>query len=194
METFDFAKIASREFAFLLDCGFQSDSVTPTDVVFVSALYRISIFYDTRSHEIDLGIRSMKYPHGSGASFDVLVSVFDREAAAHKEWAGAVETPGEVIERVRALAANFRRYVKLDRLKSPALWEEIAARGKAMFDARWPSITVEQVQARFSAMWSGKDYAGLIRLFDPLREHLTDDERHKLDLARERLSSENGSD
>jgi hypothetical protein len=98
----------------------------------------------------------------------------------------AIDTREAVEERIRALAAEFKRYVDLEQLTSPDLWDRVETQAMAMGEAQYPSIPVEDVQKRFSELWEAEDYATLL-LWEPLRESLTDDERQKLDIARERV-------
>lgn len=73
----------------------------------------------------------------------------------------------------------------MEALGTRELWDKIVKVGLERFNARYPSITQEDLSRRFQIMWAGKQYAELVTLFEVLQEHLSSDERSKLDIARE---------
>jgi hypothetical protein len=188
MDSHGFDKRVLQEFSFLLDGGFAIKEVDPTRVVFVCELYFVNVFYGRRTREIGIEVASTT-PSGWGSfSFDVLISVFDKQAGSVMPLDMPVETRTGVEQRVGQLAAEFRHFVDLSAFKSTDLFENLKAHAKRMWESRYSPLTVEQVQARFSRMWENGQYADLINMFEALRKHLTADEQLKLDLAKQALS------
>lgn len=193
METFNFDKLVLQKFAFLLEAGFEVEDVKPTLVRFSSALYEVRVFYGPRTREVDLEVKSRKHPLSPCFSLNVLIGVFDKNAAKQLPVSVPVTTRDGVESRIEILSRNFRRHVKLECLKSPTMYERLNAVAKEIWRERYPNpMTLEESQAWFDNLWENKEYEAIQRIFEPLREHLTDRERSILDYVKQALKgSEN---
>ena len=184
MNTFGFDEIVVREFTFLKDVGFKLETREPTIVQFISPLYRLNLFFGPRTHEIGLEFGLLKpAKYESSCSFSPLIAIFDKQAGENVPIFPPVTTAEGVLRQVRYYSSNFIRYVKLDCLKSPELWPKVRDRAREMFDARYKALPISHVKARFDLMWNNGDYNELLKAFWPVREHLSDDQRHKLAVA-----------
>jgi len=181
-----------KAFSFLLDAGFAVSERLPTRVRFQSNAFVIGVYLGPRSHEVGLEIEPVSASKTGAAGIASLIAVFDRSAAEAIPVSLPVTSNAEMRAKVNELADLFRRHVVLERLSSPELWSEVTARGRELFDKRYPSITPEQLALRFQALWAARDYKALVRLFDALSNYLSSDEREKLEIAKAELKRSKG--
>lgn len=187
-DNFDFDKEVLKEFQFLIENGFVVEEVLPTIVRYTSDLYRINVFYGPHTREIGIEFDGLAHSKFGACSLAPLIAVFDRPFADAMPMSVPATTGAAVQYCVGTLARDFRTHIRLDGLRSPDLLAKARTIALEMAATRYPTITTQQLQARFQAMWEKKQYTELIELFEALYEHLTDDERAKFDAAKRALT------
>ena len=187
-DNFNFNAVAVQEFRFLLDNGFSLSKADAKLIEFASEFYSIELYWDRDG--VDLGIKSIQFPKLGSFGFSTLVRVFDKQAAEHLPVFISWATRDAVENRLRFLAQNFRQYVKLEDLKSPALLNNLRTQAEEQLIGRYPTITWEELQSRFHKLWEDKRYKELVNTFSPFRERLTKDERAIYEKAQRALAAD----
>lgn len=183
MQSLDFEEEAYRSFAFLLANGFHLRARQLTRVIFACSLYEVEIFYDERSLGIDVGIRSIENPTFGTFSFDVLISALNGKGVDVITPSSNITTDDKMKLRLAFLADQFRKSVDFESFRTSTLFQRMKMRSEEMWRDRYPTITADQLASRLVSMWEQGEYRGLVRLFAPLREHLSEHEKHILENA-----------
>ncbi len=175
-----------KEFEFLLNHDFRLAECGDRSVRYESALYTITVFQDRDGIALALNMAAAAWKNS--IYFRTLLRKFSEEAAYRLPRYDAVKTHRDAKERIQLIAENFKRHVDFSAFHSTALFKELTSIAEKEFSDRYPTTTVEQIRSRFQPMWDHQQYNELIKLFSPLSEHLTDNERNKLDIARRVIS------
>jgi len=181
---FRFAEVATQEFEFLLERGFHLTKADEIDayVEYRSELYVIIVFRDRDG--VGLGIRSAENERNCGFTFNRLIRKFDQGADARLPALDMVSNDKEALDRLKLMAENIKQHVDFRAFDTTDLFNELSADARTEFEQRYPSVSLEVLQARFHQLWEGQHYAELLKQFGVLSEHLTEDERRKLEIAR----------
>ena len=182
-----FQETVLREFSFLCQRGFNIVENDSTRVGFRSDRYEIFVFYGRHSREIGLEFGPIEQTPFGHTSLEPLAAAFDRSVVGTLSKSTPIGTPEQIEKRVHSLAQESRRHIPVQGLESESLWTEVIACANAIAEERFPSISESALHSRFQSMWESNDYQGLVQLFGPLRDCLSDGERNKLDSAEQKL-------
>lgn len=183
----EFKAAVLHDFAFLSSVGFDVRDTEPMIIRFVSNLYFLNVYWDSRTYEIGVEVGSASDLSRSIGSISALISVFDWDAGANRPIMPPAPTVKEMKKIVLSLADDIRQHVDLKALLSPGLDARISANAKKIFDSRWPTTSFDDFRARLPELWKQGRYNDIVNLFEVARRFLSEDELKMLDLAKERI-------
>jgi len=185
MRDSNFETEVRREFSFLIEQGFALANSTAQNVEYAFGDYLLEIDYDIRSAQIGLFLHSKSDPNRGGASFGFVLAALGRNV----NYSSPVNilTPDDITNRIRELGILFRENVPIDTFRSMFLWQEIRRLAEEHRNKSYPTITPVELSARFLMLWEQQRYIELVRMFETMEKHLSDEERGKLEMAKARL-------
>jgi len=184
-----FAESVESSFGFLAGYGFRRVQTEATFVRYESPELHVNIYHGRRSYELHLefGPRT-GLPSGEPSYYmaEILDLVNPDERARYRPW--ATHTVHGVAEGVRELASLFRQALEHGMMSEPRLFERLQEKRAEWRERFALDVELTHARERVDAAWHAKDYAKVVELLEPLRQHLSPSELAKLEYAKKRAS------
>jgi hypothetical protein len=182
-----FAEAVEEAFDFLREHEFTPVQSDPTFVRFESKSTYVNVYHGRLSFEIglEIGLQGDRSKEASHSMSEIIRLVEPEKLAEYRDYAACTVT--DVAEGVRRLAALFRRYIDAGILDDGGFFERLRRSHTAAVDNYWREMDLARVRRELDAAWHAKNYAKVIEVLEPLREHLSSTELRKLEYAKKNL-------
>jgi hypothetical protein len=191
-EELGFPKAVIREFNFLEEKGFRSTQKNVTLVRYESERVFINVYHGRASYElnVEIGLRpasaeERERPFSISEIIELISGQREGEFTPPQS-----NTPEGVRKFVSQLASMVEKYAEPALAGDCLFFDQLSMLRLEKSEAFLKELKLKAVRRAADAAWHEKDYASVIKLYEPLQENLTLAEMKKLSYARKHLNPE----
>jgi hypothetical protein len=191
-EELGFSEALIREFNFLEKKGFRSTQKNVTLVRYESERVFVNVYHGRASYElnVEIGLRPAladepERPFSIGEIIELRSGQREGEFTPPQS-----NTPEGVRKFVSQLASLVKRYAEPALAGDRLFFEQLSRLRVEKSEAYLRELKLKAMRRAVDTAWHEKDYASVIKLYEPLQENLTPAELKKLSYARKHLNPE----
>lgn len=180
-EPLDFDRVVKEQFSFLSNFGFVVVDATPTLVRFIGPALELNVYHGRQSYEIGLEIGREEQ------MFSLAELIRASDAVVARQYRKfATSNAAGVIAGVKQLAELTLRYGERALRDDPRFFELLERNRQTASKEYELEVRAQQTRLKANAAFKQRRYAEAAELYESILETLSESERKKLKIARDR--------